>query len=101
MSGASPTRPLAFTAWIQTSPLAYQTILVLRLYGNVFTEKGCEGPYELVRFIRHSDEITGWTSEKMGLDFRKCRDISLSSLRPDLWSKPSLLSNGYQTSPQG
>jgi len=55
---------------------------------------GREGPYELVRFIRHSEEITGWTSEKMGLDFRKYRDISLQSLRPDLLSsKPSLISN--------
>ena len=66
------------------------------LYGNVFIEMGCEGSYELVQFIRPSDEITGWISEKMGLDFRKYRDISLSSQRPDLlWSKPSLLSNGY------
>lgn len=49
---------------------------------------GCEGPYELVRFIRHSEEITGWTSEIMGLDFRKCRDISLSSLRPEQTQPP-------------
>jgi hypothetical protein len=75
---------------------------LLHLYINVFTEMRCEGPYELVRFIQHSDEIRGWTSEKMELDFRKCRDISLSSLRPDLLSSnPSLLSNGHQTSPQG
>jgi hypothetical protein len=78
------------------------SILVLYLYGNAFTEMGCEGPYELIQIIRHTDETTGWTNEKMGLDFRKYTDISLRhSVQTFCAANPASYRMGTKYLPRG